>query len=71
MIFARYPRTEVGSCNYCNKGKLNVTGQSLTYPYKEVILVKGNNISSVFCDECFDEIQNKKVDDIEFKVFLR
>lgn len=60
MELKRVSIHEDGSCNYCNRGKLSITGQSLNYPYKEVIVVRGNYITSVFCDDCFNEMKDKE-----------
>jgi len=46
-----------GSCNYCSKGALSMGG-TLNYPYKEVITVRGNHVTTVFCEECFNELKS-------------
>ena len=54
-----------GSCNYCNKSKLNSSGTNLIYSYKDVIIIKGRNIATVMCKECFEELTAMKFDDIK------
>ena len=47
---------EVGSCNFCNKGKLAINGHGLIYPYSYVLVVhKPDVIEARFCEECFKE----------------
>lgn len=46
---------KAGSCNYCDKGELSV-GNTLNYPYTEVIVVRGNHIETRFCKECFEKL---------------
>jgi hypothetical protein len=52
---------EEGACNFCNKGVITENGLSLTFPYEQVIHLEGKRISAVFCEECFDDIQNYKL----------
>ena len=53
-------RQEVGSCNYCDKGVISLSGMGLNYPYDEVIEVKGIQTSTRFCFECFKKLNNFK-----------
>jgi hypothetical protein len=50
-----------GSCNYCDRGKLATSGRGLIFPYTELIVVEGKQISSVFCRDCFNELQNREI----------
>ena len=47
-------RKEAGSCNYCERATVN--GNSVQYPYDEVIEVKGNQTSTRFCKDCFKKL---------------
>ena len=48
------------SCNFCRKGKLNESGSGLTYPYKDVLEIKGNGVAVTMCDECVKELIEKR-----------
>lgn len=50
------------SCNFCQKGELNKLGQSLIYPYKNVIVFirdNGNGLCACICENCLDELYAK------------
>ncbi|MCK5609401.1 hypothetical protein KAR91_46440 [Candidatus Pacearchaeota archaeon] len=50
-----------GSCNFCKRGGYDERGDSLTYPYKEVIEIQGKHnccLAVRFCDRCLKEIGN-------------
>lgn len=50
------------SCNFCQKGELNKFGNSLIYPYKNVITFKrenGNGLCACICEDCLDELYKK------------
>lgn len=51
-------RQEVGSCNYCDRSEVKADGMGLDYPYEEVVHVKGNQISTRFCFDCFKKLKN-------------
>lgn len=48
-----------GSCNFCNRGQLSESGDSLVFPYTQVVKVtrrEGSGIAVVICDNCLDEL---------------
>lgn len=55
-----------GSCNYCNRGKINSDNRTnLVYPYETVYVIDGKKISSVICEDCLKELQSIKIEDIK------
>jgi len=48
--------SEIGSCNYCDKGELRADGMGLDYPYDEVIEIEGRQKTSRLCYECASEV---------------
>lgn len=47
-----------GSCNFCSKGTLKISGFGLEYPYIHVLEVRGESISVRFCEECFNKLKS-------------
>lgn len=49
---------QAGSCDYCDRGQ-NKDNESpgILYPYEKVFVVEGKHISSRFCEDCFQELQ--------------
>lgn len=48
---------DVGTCNFCDRGLLDDTGCSLSFPYKTVYVLSGKRISVRVCEECLKQIQ--------------
>lgn len=49
---------KAGSCDYCDRGRNEDNESSgVLYPYEKVFVVEGKHISSRFCEECFQELQ--------------
>lgn len=52
---------DLGSCNFCDNGKLaNNFSANLIYPYKIVFEVNGSFLRARFCSECLDAISDIK-----------
>lgn len=50
----------LGSCNFCDSGKLSASGYNLTYLYKNVYQVNGSYIGVRFCSKCIEELSRIK-----------
>jgi len=44
------------SCNFCSRGVLTPSGNSLTYPYNRVYEIQGTGISVRFCPQCLIQL---------------
>jgi len=55
-------RNDTVSCNFCQKGELNRSGNNLIYPYDTVYTFKrdtGNGLCATICKECLKELHDK------------
>ncbi|MNJ90252.1 hypothetical protein D3C87_78470 [compost metagenome] len=52
----------LGSCNFCNRGKLTASGYDLIYPYDKVYEIEGNAIKVRICSDCIEQLKN--IDDL-------
>jgi hypothetical protein len=59
VIMGKGNINEVGSCNFCNEGKLNKNGTNLIYPYNKVYLIRGNSIDIRICEKCLKMLKEK------------
>ncbi|MDF2533918.1 MAG: hypothetical protein K0R18_75 [Bacillales bacterium] len=48
----------LGSCNFCNRGKLSACGYDLIYPYTEVYQIEGDRMSVRMCEDCLETIKD-------------
>lgn len=57
------------SCNFCQRGELSTTGNSLVYPYEKVYEFsrEGSGLCAAICDKCLKELIEKTKTVIEEK----
>jgi len=55
------------SCNFCDRGEINLEGMGLIYPYDAVCSFKreGSGLLVFICPDCLEELRNK-VENIRF-----
>ena len=55
------------SCNFCDRGRINLEGMGLVYPYDTVYSFKreGSGLLAFICNDCLSELR-VKVGDIKF-----
>lgn len=55
-IYKSIRKKEFESCCLCDKGKINLLGTDLLYPYEELMIIEGKK-KIVLCPECFNTIK--------------
>lgn len=58
MVIKRKKISSVGSCNFCDRGKLSPSGYNLIYPYDEVYEIEGTAIKVRVCDNCLEQLKD-------------
>jgi len=63
MIVKKEKRTNAGSCNFCDKGVMSRSRNSLIYSYDEVFTMRsersGGGLKASICEECVEELAAK------------